>query len=187
MSIKMKIYSVRHGHAQHNAGFDKIKNRSVYRSFQYKDSHLTEKGVEQIKTIHLPKMDRVYSSPLIRCIETSRILVGDEQLLYLHDGLTETQGPYPCNWRSNLDTFIQSLNKYNLENVKEKYSPYTDYYLPNKSETWEELNIRATNTLESIKKECAHMEHILIVTHNDWLESLFGRPFMNGEIFILEN
>ena len=182
----MKFYFIRHGHADHNAAFDVKQDKSVYRSFDYKESHLTEKGIEQIKSINLPKMDRVYSSPIIRCIETSRILVGENTILHLHDGLMETQGPYPCNWRPDFDTFLHSMQKYILVNVRYSYSPYTDYYIPNISEKWDELNTRASKTLEQIKKECADLENIMIVTHNDWLESFFGRPFINGEVYVVE-
>ena len=136
----MKVYFIRHGHAEHNAAFDKFQDKKVYRSFEYKESHLTEKGIKQIKDIQMPvKMDRLYSSPITRCVETSRILVGEDTVLYLHDGLMEIQGPFPCNWRPDLDTFMRTLKKYNLVNIKKEYAPYTDYYLTNKEETWEEL------------------------------------------------
>lgn len=183
----MKIYFVRHGHADHNEAYDKLQDKKVYRSLEYKDSHLTQKGVEQIKSINLStRMDRIYSSPIIRCIETSRILFGNDTILHLHDGLMETQGPYPCNWRPDLDTFMRTLKKYNLVNVKTNYSPYTDYYVPNISESKSHLSERAQSTLDAIKNECAGMKHVMVVTHNDWLESLFGRPFVNGEVYMVD-
>lgn len=179
----MNVYFIRHGHADHNAAFDKTQDRKVYRSMEYKDSHLTPKGIEQIKSITLPKFDRIYSSPIIRCIETSRLLVGEKPILYLHDGLMEIQGPYPCNWRSDLDTFMRSFKRFNLVDVKQNYSPYTDYYLTNIAETYEELEKRANDTLNHILNECKNMSNIVIVTHNDWLESLFKRKFNNGEVY----
>lgn len=182
----MKVYFLRHGHADHNAAFDVKQDRKVYRSFDYKESHLTEKGVSQIKSINLPKMERTYSSPIIRCIETSRILVGDQTILYLHDGLIETQGPYPCNWRPDYDTFLRSLKRYNLTNISPKYEPYVKYYLTDIKETKDDLKQRALNTLEQIKKECVNMERIMIVTHHDLLEALFDRQFNNGEVFMVE-
>ena len=159
----------------------------MYRSFEYKESHLTEKGIKQIKDIQMPvKMDRLYSSPITRCVETSRILVGEDTVLYLHDGLMEIQGPFPCNWRPDLDTFMRTLKKYNLVNIKKEYAPYTDYYLTNKEETWEELRSRALKTLKTILEECKNMDNIMIVTHNDWLESVFKRPFSNGEVYCVD-
>lgn len=191
ISIRMKVYFIRHGHAEHNAAYDEKQDRSVYRSLDYKDSHLTEKGVQQIKEVELPVklprgMDRVYSSPLTRCIETARLLVGDRTILHLHDGLMETQGPFPCNWRPDIDTFRNSLSYYILKDVNSSYTPYTKYYLTNIGETHEEVKERAIRTLEQIKSECAGLDNILVVTHNDWLESLFGRPFKNGEVLCVE-
>jgi broad specificity phosphatase PhoE len=191
ISIKMKIYFIRHGHAEHNAAFDKTQHEDVYRSFEYKDSHLTEKGVQQIKDIELPvklprKIDRTYSSPLTRCIQTARLLMGERAILHLHDGLLETHGPYPCNWRADFDTLQNSRSYYILKDVEKEYKPYTKYYLTNISETHEEIKKRALDTLEQIKKECYDLDNILIVTHNDWLESLFGRPFKNGEVLCVE-
>lgn len=183
----MKVYFVRHGHSDHNAAFDKLQDVNVYRSLDYKYSKLTEKGVKQIKDVVLSeKVQRVYSSPITRCIDTSRLLVGDDTVLHLHDGLMEIQGPYPCNWRPDIDTFHKSLQKYNLKNVKEKYTPYTDYFETDISEPWDMLRERATNTLRSILQECDTLDSIMIVTHNDWLESLFKRSFMNGEVYCVE-
>lgn len=187
----MKVYFIRHGHADHNAAYDISQNKNVYRSFDYKDSNLTEKGVQQIKDIELPvkmprKMDRVYSSPLTRCIQTARILVGEKTILHLHDGLMETQGPFPCNWRPDINALQNSLSYYILKDVEKEYKPYTKYYLTNISETHEEIKKRALDTLEQIKKECYDLDNILIVTHNDWLESLFKRPFKNGEIYCID-
>jgi broad specificity phosphatase PhoE len=190
-SIRMKLYFIRHGHAEHNAAYDKENDEKVYRSLDYKDSHLTEKGVQQIKEVELPvhlprKMDRVYSSPLTRCIQTARILVGDRTILHLHDGLLETHGPFPCNWRPDFDSLTNALSYYVLKDVEKHYKPYTKYYLTGLTETDEEIKERATNTVEQIKSECKGFENVLVVTHNDWLESLFGRPFENGEVYCLE-
>jgi broad specificity phosphatase PhoE len=182
----MKIYFVRHGHSDHNAAFDKIQDNKVYRSFDYKYSKLTEKGISQIKSIQIPKMDRVYSSPIIRCLDTSRILVGEEAIIHLHDGLMETQGPFPCNWRPDIDSLSRGFDRYILKDISLKYEPYTKYYVPNISETHEEMKERATNTINQIVSECKSMNNVLVVTHNDWLDSVFGRPFKNGEVYVVE-
>ena len=183
----MKVYFVRHGHADHNAAYDKFKDNNVYKSFDYKYSKLTEKGAQQIKDIVLPeKIQRVYSSPIIRCLETSHILVDDKTVLYLHDGLMETQGPYPCNWRPDFDSLSRSMKRYNLENINVKYEPYTKYYTSSIKETKEDMQQRALNTLEQIKGECKNLENIMIVTHHDWLEALLGKSFKNGEVYCVE-
>lgn len=182
----MKVYFIRHGHAEHNAAFDKHQDKEVYRSMEYKYSKLTEKGVKQMKDVKVPKVDRVYSSPVLRCIETTRIIVGDEPIVYLHDGLMEIQGPFPCNWRPDYDSLSRSFGRYVLKDIALKYEPYTTYYIPNISESWEELRSRALSTLKTILEECKNMNSIMIVTHNDWLESVFKRPFSNGEVYCVD-
>jgi hypothetical protein len=50
----------------------------------------------------------------------------------------------------------------------------------------EAVKVRAEACLETIKKEAGHLDSIAIVTHNDWLESIFDRKFFNGEVYCLE-
>lgn len=174
----MKIYFIRHGHADHNAAFDEQQTKEVYASHKYRHSGLTEKGIGQIEAVQLPeKPDRVYCSPLKRCIQTARIIFGDEEVLYLHDGLLETQGPFPCNWRDWYETFAQSKDAINIYHLDDAYVPSPV------EETMEAVKVRAEACLETIKKEAGHLNSIAIVTHNDWLESIFDRKFFNGEVF----
>ena len=177
----MKIYFIRHGHADHNAAFDEQQTKEVYSSHAYRHSALTTKGIGQIEAVELPqKPDRVYCSPLKRCIQTARIIFGDDELLYLHDGLLETQGQFPCNWRDFYETFAQSKDAINIYHLSETYVP---------SQTEEDMKavkVRAEGCLETIKKEARHLDSIAIVTHNDWLESIFDRKFFNGEVYCLE-
>lgn len=174
----MKVYFIRHGHSDHNAAFDKQQTKEVYTSHAYRHSALTTKGIEQIDAVKLPeKPQRVYCSPLKRCIQTARIVFGDEETLYLHDGLLETQGPFPCNWRDFYDTFAQSKDPINIYHLSYTYVP------PQVEEDMEDLRKRAEACLSRIKKESKHLDSIAIVTHNDWLESIFGRKFSNGEVY----
>ena len=174
----MKIYFIRHGHSDHNAAFDEQQTKEVYASHAYRHSGLTTKGIEQIQAVKLPeKPQRVYCSPLKRCIQTARIIFGDEEILYLHDGLLETQGPFPCNWRDWYDTFAQSTDKLNIYHLSETYVPSQE------EEDMGAVRLRAERCLETIKKETEHLDSIAIVTHNDWLQSIFDRKFSNGEVF----
>jgi alpha-ribazole phosphatase len=174
----MKIYFIRHGHSDHNAAFDEQQTKEVYASHAYRHSALTTKGIEQIEAVKLPqKPQRVYCSPLKRCIETARIIFGDEEILYLHDGLIETQGPFPCNWRDFYETFTQSKDAINIYHLSETYVP------SQVQEDMEAVRQRAEPCLEAIKKEAGRLDSIAIVTHNDWLESIFGRKFSNGEVY----
>jgi broad specificity phosphatase PhoE len=173
----MKIHFIRHGHAEHNAAFDEQQTKEVYTSHAYRHSALTSKGIEQIEAVKLPeKPDRVYCSPLKRCIQTARIIFGNDELLYLHDGLIETQGPFPCNWRDWYDTFAQSKDAINIYHLSETYVP------SQVEEDMKAVKERAEPCLETIKKEAGHLNSIAIVTHNDWLQSIFDRKFFNGEV-----
>ena len=178
----MKIYLIRHGHADHNAAFDEQQTTDVYSSHAYRHSALTTKGIGQIEAVKLPqKPQRVYCSPLKRCIQTARIIFGNDELLYLHDGLLETQGPFPCNWRDFYETFAESKDAVNIYHLDDTYVP------SQVQEEMEDVKRRAELCLETIKKETVHLDSIAIVTHNDWLESIFGRKFSNGEVYCLEN
>jgi broad specificity phosphatase PhoE len=178
----MKIYLIRHGHADHNAAFDEQQTTDVYSSHAYRHSALTTKGIGQIEAVKLPqKPQRVYCSPLKRCIQTARIIFGNDELLYLHDGLLETQGPFPCNWRDFYETFAESKDAVNIYHLDDTYVP------SQVQEEMEDVKRRAELCLETIKKETGHLDSIAIVTHNDWLESIFGRKFSNGEVYCLEN
>ena len=142
----MKIHFIRHGHAEHNEGFE-IHGESAYTSENYRYSKLTEKGILQVKNISIKyPIDKYYCSPLKRCIETARIIFGEKPILNLYDGLMETQGPYPCNYRENFDTFMRTLCRYNLVNIDQNYYPTKIY------ETLEQIKERALKTLENIKK-----------------------------------
>jgi alpha-ribazole phosphatase len=177
----MKIYFIRHGHAEHNAAFDEQQTTDVYSSHAYRHSALTTKGIGQIEAVKLAdKPQRVYCSPLKRCIQTARIVFGNDELLYLHDGLLETQGPFPCNWRDFYETFAESKDAVNIYHLDDTYVP------SQVEEEMEDVKRRAELCLETIKKETVHLDSIAIVTHNDWLQSIFGRKFSNGEVLCVK-
>lgn len=177
----MKVTFIRHGFAEHNRGF-LSEGEDAYFLNTYKLSRLTKLGVEQVQTAVIPECDLVFSSPLIRCIETTRILVGHEKLVYLCDGLLETQGPFPCNTREQKDRIILKYNNVDVMMVKDEYTPM---------DTTEEEGVikeRARETLEFIVAlaKTKNAESILIVTHNDWLRSMFNRNFDNAEVLTTE-
>lgn len=177
----MKVTFIRHGFADHNLGFLN-EGECAYSSMNYRFSHLTEIGKHQVEMAKIPQCDLVFSSPLIRCIETTRILVGFEKLVYLCDGLLETQGPYPCNWREPLKSIQAKYRNVDTTLLAPNYS------IINEHETPQHLYERATQSLEYILKlsKSKKAKSILIVTHNDWLKSLFGYDFKNAEVKTIE-
>lgn len=177
----MKITFIRHGFAQHNQGF-LDKGESAYSSLEYRGSRLTQLGHKQAREAVVPRVDIVFVSPLTRCIETAREIFGYSEILYLSDGLMETQGPFPCNWREpkalidvkyiNVDTHLLSPS----------------YTLSPDAETKRHLTERAEQTLLYLISNSKKMKakSIAIVTHNDWLEAIFGRKFENCEVYTIE-
>ena len=86
------LYLVRHGETELNAK-RVLQGRSNY--------PLTETGVRQAQEVadwfHDQGIvfDRVYSSPLVRAMQTARIIVGDDKRITPEDRLMETDyGPY---------------------------------------------------------------------------------------------
>jgi len=177
----MKFTFVRHGFAHHNQGFLE-EGEVAYRSDKYRNSYLTERGKEQARSAKIPDFDLVFSSPLTRCIETTRILVGDQATVYLCDGLIETQGPFPCNHRESLADIEVTYKNTNSEFLSDQYTPRED------EETIDEMKIRAYDFLNIIKEfsKIKGARSVLIVTHCDWLEAVFNRKFKNAEVFTTE-
>lgn len=177
----MKITFIRHGFAEHNQGF-LDQGESAYSSLLFRGSRLTQLGHTQTLNAIVPDVEAVYVSPLIRCIETARNIFGYAEVFYLSDGLLETQGPYPCNWREpkalidikyrNVDTHLVSPN----------------YTLHPEPETKRHLAERAEQTLLYILSKSKKMKakSVAVVTHNDWLAAIFGRKFNNGEVYTIE-
>ena len=177
----MIITFVRHGFADHNLAF-LTHGESAYLSKNYRYSHLTELGVQQVESATIPECDLIFSSPLVRCIETTRILVGYDETIFLCDGLLETQGPYPCNWREPRNSLEAKYKNVDLTLVA------PNYLIIDQHETIQHMYERASQTLEYLIKfsKSKNAKSILIVTHNDWLKSLFKRDFKNAEVFITE-
>lgn len=175
----MRITFLRHGHAQHNEAHE-IHGDVVYTWNIFHDALLTDKGREQARGVsfsHIP--DRVYSSPLRRCIQTARGACPDA-LIHVHDGLLERQCDHPCNRKSNLSTIIQVSYNLNVSHVSDALS-----HIENESD--DELRSRARQTVYEILCESAGLSHVLIVTHWDYLRMLFGKEFANCETYSLED
>lgn len=177
----MKITFVRHGFADHNQGF-LDEGESAYSSLKYRYSRLTELGHMQAKAADVPDTDIVFVSPLVRCIETARDIFGYLRTLYLSDGLLETQGPYPCNWREPKSLIDIKYSNVNTDLISPNYS------LMEEKESRMHLHERAEQTLTYLisKSKSLGARSITIVTHNDWLEATFDRKFRNGEVYTIE-
>jgi broad specificity phosphatase PhoE len=178
----MRVFLVRHGRAHHNEGFDNV-GPSAYLDIMYRDSKLTETGHRQTmgKAWDID-VQRVYCSPLFRCIQTARNMFGSSRRLYLEDGLLETKGPQPCNLRLSLE----ELN-FRFSNIVTTGLSSTDPVLAAEVEDSYALKTRAEACFKSICDDAktAGLTSIAIVTHHDWLEALTEKSFKNAEIMEL--
>jgi broad specificity phosphatase PhoE len=176
----MRIFLVRHGHAEHNLAFDLAKNISVYKDPLYRNSSLTEKGVAQCIDASTKgyNVDKIYCSPLKRCIQTGHLIFGKNRLLFLQDDLIETKGPYPCNHRLPLEEIIYQYGNIVVDDLD------PNYINSEKDEGPEELKVRAERSFNRICKdaEFEQLESIAIVTHHDWIEALTGKSVPNASI-----
>lgn len=170
----MEVVFIRHGHALHNQGFEE-EGESAYYSEKYTYSPLTEKGHLQTIGVEVPQVDCVFVSPLVRCIETARNVFGYDKILYLHDGLIETQGHTPNIRESN-----ESLSEYPNVNLK-----YTKDILQSYVETEDDIHNRAVKTIRHILSESKGLKRIAIVTHHDWLKALLKKSFQNAETYTI--
>lgn len=167
----MEVVFVRHGHALHNQGYDD-EGESAYYSEAYTYSTLTEKGHLQTLSVKIPQVDRVFVSPLIRCIQTARNIFGKDEMLYLHDGLIETQGHTPNRREEKTE-----LARYPNVNPK-----YVQTFFVTYSESDKDVKERAVQTIKHILNVSEGFKRIAIVTHHDWLNGLLKKSFTNAEV-----
>lgn len=173
----LKIYLIRHGNATNNIGI------------RSNDSKLTELGISQAKErnnfFKNIKFDKIYCSPLSRCIQTSNYALNNREC-FLDDRLMEKTISI-CDKRMDkniLSEYVKSLdNKYNLDDVSENYE-YVE------GEGNEHFNNRIKDFFYSLIKKSENRT-ILICSHNGWLSGFFslitGSPnsFNNCEIKII--
>ena len=166
----MEVVFIRHGHALHNQGFEE-EGESAYHSEKYIFSPLTEKGHIQTMSVRVPQVDCIFVSPLIRCIETARNIFGEHSILYLHDGLIETQGHTP-----NIRQDKSELSNYPNVNLK-----YVKEFMISYPESEDAVRERAKKAIQHIFSQTKGFKRIAIVTHHDWLYALLKKSFQNAE------
>jgi broad specificity phosphatase PhoE len=167
----INLYFVRHGQAQHNL----LPSIDYPNPYLIEDPILTEKGKQQsLKLQQSPiyaqiNFDAVYCSPLLRCIQTTDILINNE-IIYLDDKLLEYNKDIrelsnKRKEKSELKKIISNNNTYNLDLVSELYLYH--------NETESNLINRIHRFLKFILLSHNISDNILIVTHHDWLINCF--------------
>jgi broad specificity phosphatase PhoE len=171
----MDVFLIRHGHADHNAWFEEI-GEDAYYSPKYAYSQLTPRGHQQTSGIVMKNVDIVYVSPLIRCIQSARNIFGSDVVLHLHDGLLETQGIHPCNFRESKSLLSRYANV-NVDNVAD------DYEFVKESE--DDVAVRGETAMKDILGSAVknNYNRIAIVSHHDLLHALLGVSLRNAEVY----
>jgi broad specificity phosphatase PhoE len=173
----MEVYFIRHGHAAHNKGFEE-RGEPAYFSTEFLNSELTERGHAQTLAITLPlPVDAVTSSPLVRCIQTCRNVFGDDDTVYLHDGLLESQGEHPCNVREPKSVIRNKYPNVNVSGVRTDYNPVLEYY--------DDVKVRGEAALKDILGSAVKngYNRIAIVSHHNLLHALLGVSLRNAEVY----
>ena len=146
----MNIWIVRHGETDKNRE-KLLQGRS--------NAPLNENGIRQAEAVRdffrtqETRMDTVYASPLLRAVQTARIVAGDETEIITDEFLLEMDyGPYEG----------ASLENPALE-LLYFFSDFVHHPAPEGMESLEHVKTRMGVFLERIKASGA--DHILIATH----------------------
>ncbi len=152
------IYMIRHGQTETNQA-GQLQGRS--------DKPLNETGMEQARQAGAwfaargIRFEKVYSSPLIRAVQTARLIVGEEAEIITDERLLEMDyGPYEGI----------SLQKLPPE-ILHFFSDFVNHPAPEGMEPLTSVVGRLGDFLEDLKTEFrfpeneSHMGHILISAH----------------------
>lgn len=155
----MKVYITRHGTTEWN----------IQRRLQgWKDSNLTEEGV--MRAVNLGKrlkdieFDIMFSSPLNRALETTKLIRGNKNTkIVTHDGLKELGLGI---WEGMV---LDSIEKeYPKEYHLYRNNPME--YIPIQGETYLDLFNRVEDFLNEIK--AMDVENILVVSHGVTIKAM---------------
>ncbi len=183
---------LRHGQADHNVGAER-DGPSAYTNTVYTDPHLTEKGQLQVKAAAQELKRRigtsrmyVYSSPLIRTIETADIvcsILKDNVVdRILHDSLIEhLHLDHCCNWRKRGSELQKDYRHWDTRLLSEVPPSRTQ------GESDESVKCRLESFLALVKR--LHTEPnsiILLVSHHDTLKFHLQKKLENAEFQVEE-
>ena len=184
-----KFIFLRHGEALHNIDFH-VRGSIAFKDEANRDAPLSLTGVKQAQkaaeTLSSLKIISIWSSPLIRCIQTAEEVFEEVDVqgseLHLHDNLLERLGNgHVINERND------------KEELKKKFPLWKRDYLPDKPCHWisheNDYSLRQrmymiVMLLADIYKENSEAEHILIVSHADAIAALTGHSLKNAEYAI---
>lgn len=183
------ILFLRHGEADHNVA-QRTDGDSAYEDPRWRDARLSHRGHEQtlaageeIAARFGSQFQAVWSSPLTRCVQTSENAMKSIRAPHhiLHDSLLERLGGgHICNERSaKVDIVLQ-------------HPGWQIQYLPHDGPRWgsirepeDSVRMRMTSLLLYLEDKYRDaVRPILVVSHHDAIQALFGVSLRNGEFHI---
>lgn len=186
------ILFLRHGEAEHNVA-QRQHGDIAYEDPQWRDAALSSRGHEQalmagehIAASFGSRFQAIWSSPLTRCIQTALDAQQSIQTSHhiLHDSLLERLGGgHVCNERAEKVDIVIRFPGWQAHNLP-KHGPEWGSV----REPIESVQTRMRSLLlflEDTYKEARHP--ILVVTHHDAIEALFGISLRNGEFYVYQN
>lgn len=165
------VVLLRHGEAAHNAAAG-ARGNAEYRSEEWADARLTERGREQARVVRREfessgdSVDVVIVSPLSRALETAMIVFGDASVpLECHSTVRECCGQNPCDRRrptAELRIEFPVVDMSSLTPTDEEWSP--------EREPMEALDARAREFVLTLARR--REARIAVVSHNDFLQAV---------------
>lgn len=162
------VFLIRHGQGYHN-----VKEAQVGRHawdthwsrmegdgvMDWSDARLTEKGREQAEALNnfwresiesrtVPTPRRYYTSPLARCLETTKITYsGLPGLPIVKEKLRERNGEHTCDRRSTRNWIASNYPEYGIE---AGFTENDELWRPDQRETEEEIAGRVRQLLDDV-------------------------------------
>ena len=157
-----KLYLVRHGETEWNL---------QHRMQGWSNSDLSINGIKQAMLLrdrlNNENIDAIYTSPLGRTVETSKILVGDRDIPIIP--IENLKEMYIGNWEGYNQDEIKNFDEEQLYNFWNR--PHL--FIPDGGETFEEVRNRVVKeTLKILKAN--DDKNIVIVTHCIALKSILS-------------
>ena len=189
MTAALTFLFLRHGEASHNVAQREVGD-SAYEDPQWRDAHLSSRGNEQtiaageeIATRFGTHFQAIWCSPLSRCIQTA---LNVQQSIsspsrILHDSLLERLGGgHVCNERMAKDDIVI------------QYTGWQSHLIPYDGPRWgsireheDSVRTRMKSLLLFLEEKYRGATHpILVVSHHDAIQALFGVSLRNGEFYV---
>jgi len=155
-ATKHRIFGIRHGEALHNI-VGGVYGTEVYEKFG--DTTLTAKGMQQALEAHVPDVDVVLVSPLMRALQTAAIMYPNTQTIALECLKEIPQHTEICNRRSSRSLLTQLFPKVDWSRVTDEEQLWPGHI----------SNALRKKQLQVFVKSIS-FERVALVTHSSWLK-----------------